>query len=238
MNRTILLLIILASFTTSSFAQGRIVIDRKSAAQATANGVAATAQEELIRSEFRVMNEEQNKVKNMVVMVEQHLNKVEKIQQDISAFKKEGAAIKLFAFKTKKATSALSDLSKEIFSRPQGVAASYKEMFSLSNDIYGICRDMVGTVIDGKFALPGFEKQKQVQVKQQLNFLEPQERLAFYNRCNYEMDLIIFKIRQMQMSIICNDNLDNVFLKVAPLTYVNNEYGKQIANDIINLWEK
>lgn len=88
MNRTILLLIILVSFVTSSFAQGRIVFDRKSAEQATANGVAATAQEELIRSEFTVMNEEQNKVKNMVVMVEQHLNKVEKIQQDISAFKK------------------------------------------------------------------------------------------------------------------------------------------------------
>lgn len=90
MNRTILLLIILVSFATSSFAQTRVVIDRKSAAQATANGVAATAQEELIRSEFTVMNEEQNKVKNMMVMIEQHLNKVEKIQQDISAFKKEG----------------------------------------------------------------------------------------------------------------------------------------------------
>lgn len=231
--KQILLLLVGCIASVQISAQSRIVLDAQCATQAGANGVAAKAQEDLIIKEFEGMKKEQNRVRDMLIVVEAHLNKVEKVQQDISAFSKEGAAIRLFVLKTKKASESLSDLTRSIMRSPMGAAASYKTIYRLSKDIYGICYDMIGTVVDGKFTLPSL----QVKPKQQLNFLEPQERLAFYERCCYEMDVIVFKINQMQLDIICTNNVSTALLKISPMAYVNTEYGKQIARDIMNLWK-
>lgn len=231
--KKILLLFISLFIVIQGAAQGRIVVDTQCAVQAAVNGVAAKAQEDLIIQEFEGMKKEQNRVRDMLIVIENHINKVEKVQQDISAFRKEGAAIKLFILKSKKASESLLELRNAIMKSPLGAAASYKTIYSLSKDIYGICYDMIGTVVDGKFSLPSL----QVKPKKELNFLEPQERLAFYERCCYEMDIIIFKIKQMQLDIICTNSVRTAFLKISPMTYVNTEYGKQIANDIMSLWK-
>lgn len=211
------------------------VVDAKTAEQAILNGVSAEAQESLIEKEYDQMKKEQNKVEMMLTIVERHLDKVEKIQWDVSAFRKEGAAIRLFAFKAKKALTSLGDLSKDLRGHELGVVSSFKVISSLSSDIYGICNGMVSTVVDAKFALPGLRQPKP---KEEMNLLEPQERLAFYERCSYEMDLIIFKIQQMHYEILSVRNFNDAFAKIAPDAYWTVEYGKNIANDIISLWKK
>ena len=212
-----------------------IVIDKTTIAQAAANGVAATASETAIKKEYEEMKEQQIKVEGMLIIVEQHLNKVEKVLQDISAFKKEGAAIRLFVFKTKKALNSLSGLMSVATSNEIGVVASYNKYISVVSDIYSICNDMVSTVIDAKFALPGLSRPKP---KEQMNLLEPQERLAFYERCSYEMDIINYKLQGLQYAIMSNNTLSKAAAKLAPQSYWTVEYGKSIANEIINLWKK
>ena len=219
----------------TSFAQ-MLVFDATTAKQAVANGTTATASESLIEKEFDTMRKEQNKVQAMMTVVEQHLSKVEKIQKDISAFKREGATIKLFVFKTQKALKSLQELSKDFTSRELGVIGSYKVIASLSADIYGICSNMVTTVIDAKYALPGLTLPKQP--TEQINLLEPQQRLAFYDRCCYEMDIINFKIQQMHYEIISSNSLMGAFSKISPEGYWNMEFAKNIANDIVGLWKK
>lgn len=216
----------------SAFAQ-RFVIDKESAKQATENGGAAFAQESLIASEFRAMKEEQQSVRNMMVVIERHLDKVDKVQQDISAFHKEGPAMRLFVFKFKKATKELGHLATALKDNPKGAVASARIISSLSMDIYGIASSMVSTVVDARFNIPGLPQKP----KGSMNLLEPQERLAFFERCCYDMDIIIFKIRQMQMEIECTNTLNDVFLKIAPLAHSNYSYGREICNDIVRLWE-
>lgn len=217
------------------------VIDVKTAEQAMLNGTSAEAQENLIEKEFDAMQKAQSKVQAMILVVERHLDKVEKIQKDIIAFRKEGAAIKLFVFKTKKAMQALDELAGDFTGhnntgsiRELGILGSYRVIFDLSTDIYGICRDMVSTVIDAKFALPGLSQPKP---SEQINLLEPQERLAFYERCSYEMEIITFKIQQMHYEIITSDSFKDAFVKLAPESYWNMEFAKIIADDIVGLWK-
>ena len=212
-----------------------IVFDEKTTAQAHANGVAATASEEAINKEFEAMKQEQQKVQRMILVVEQHLSKVEKIQKDISAFKREGAAISLFVFKTKRALKSLSNLAKAGNGNEIGLIASYKKIYSVSTDIYSICGDMVSTVVDAKFALPGL---KQPKPKDELNLLEPQQRLAFYERCSHEMDIINYKLQGLQYMIKSNNTLQRAAITIDPTTYWTVEYGKSIANDIISLWKR
>lgn len=231
MHKLVLILIALLG-CNSAFAQ-RFVIDKESAKQATENGGAAFAQESLIASEFRSMKEEQQSVRNMMVVIERHLDKVDKVQQDVSAFHKEGPAMRLFVFKFKKATKELGLLATALKDNPKGAVASARIISSLSMDIYGIASSMVSTVVDARFNIPGLPQKP----KGSMNLLEPQERLAFFERCCYDMDIIIFKIRQIQMEIECTNTLNDAFLKIAPLTHSNYSYGREICNDIVRLWK-
>lgn len=230
-------LLLSASLWAAAPAHGQgpvVVYDFRSATQAAANGAAAKASEELIRSEFKEVKKNQQKVQEMLLVVEGHLAKVEKVQKDISAFKKEGAAISLIAFKAKKALSALDGLAQDLRSNQIGIVGSYKVISILSSDIYGICANLVGIVVDGSFALPGLSQPKAG--KKSVNFLEPQERLAFFEYCSYELDLIIFKIQQMHLEIISTNTFQAAFRKVAPRTSWTIEYGKTVAREIIDLW--
>lgn len=231
MHKLVLILIAILC-CNSAFAQ-RLVIDKESVKQVGKNGAAAKAQETLIASEFGAMKEEQQSVRNMMVIIERHLDKIDKVQQDISAFHKEGPAMRLFVFKFKKATKELEHLATALKNNPKGAIASARIISSLSMDIYGISSSMVSTVVDARFNIPGLPKKP----KASTNLLEPQERLAFFERCCYDMDIIIFKIRQMQMEIECTNTLNDVFLKIAPLTHSNYSYGREICNDIVRLWQ-
>ena len=223
---------------TLPYASGQtaiVVYDVKSAEQAATNGVAAKASEELIRSEFEEVKDSQRKIRNLLLVVEGHIAKVEKIQKDVSAFKKEGAALSLIAFKAKKALSSLGELAPDLKSNQIGIVGSYKVISTLSADIYGICANVVGVVVDGSFDLPGLSK---VNKGKSVNFLEPQERLAFFERCNYDLDLIIFKIHQIHLEIISTNTLNLALQKVAPRSMWTINYGLIVANDIVDLWKK
>lgn len=231
--------VLLASVLSSELATSQtvtLVVDKTTAMQATQNGIAATASEALIAGEFEKVREEQSRVQRMIGVVEAHLAKVEKTQKDISAFRKEGAAIKLFLFKTKTAVGCLKDLTNDIQRAPKGVLASAKLISTLSQDIYGMGKDMVCTVIDARYDLPGIKVP--INQKNKTNLLEPQERLAFYERCNYEMDIIIFKIKQMRLSIMTENSLQSIVQNIAHSSYVTVEYGKYVAQDIVDLWRQ
>ena len=92
---------------------------------------------------------------------------------------------------------------------------------------------MISVVVDARFSLPGLPKKP----KAAMNLLEPQERLAFFERCCYDMDIVIFKIKQMQFEIQYTNSLSEIALKIAPLTYSNYSFGEEICNDIIKLWK-
>lgn len=231
MNRLILILLMAVSCSTA-FAQN-LVIDKTSVEQVGKNGAAAVAQEELIGSEFKEMKKEQNSVKKMMAVIERHLDKVDKTQQDISAFKKEGPAMRLFLLKFKRATKELELLAKALKENPKGAIGSARTITSLSTDIYGISSSMISVVVDARFSLPGLPKNP----KASMNLLEPQERLAFFERCCYDMDIVIFKIKQMQFEIQYTNSLSEIALKIAPLTYSNYSFGEEICNDIIKLWK-
>lgn len=95
---------------------------------------------------------------------------------------------------------------------------------------------MVCTVIDARYDMPGIKVP--VNQKNKINLLEPQERLAFYERCNYEMDIIIFKIKQMRLSIMTENSLQSIVQNIATRSYVTVEYGKYVAQDIVDLWRQ
>ena len=70
------------------------------------------------------------------------------------------------------------------------------------------------------------------------NKRQPQERLAFFERCNYDLDLIIFKIHQIHLEIISTNTLNLALQKVAPRSMWTINYGLIVANDIVDLWKK
>ncbi|TFH96819.1 hypothetical protein ACTML9_05170 [Porphyromonas levii] len=234
MKKFIIATAFIAVFALSSSAQ-TYVVDYTCIKQVGANGAAATAQESTITNETDKSKVEQNKVQKFVLLIERHLDMIEKAQKDITAFSKEGAAINLFAIKTKKATTALAALSKSLPKNVIGVVGSSNLIADLSLDIYGICNSMVATVVDAKFTLPEFGP---IKPKPQMNLLEPQERLAFYQRCISSMDMITRKIMQMHYTIIYTNNINIAFKMIAPRTSYTIEYGKSIALDIINSWKK
>lgn len=234
MKKILIAFTLVALYSLSSSAQS-IVIDATSTNQALANGVAAKAQEDQITQETDKSKAEQNKVQQYVLLIEQHVDMIEKAQKDISAFRKEGAAIQLFVLKTRKATKALSELAKILPQNVIGLVGSSNLIAQLSLDIYGICDNMVNTVIDGKFTMPAFGP---VKPKPHINFLEPQERLAFYQRCAFEMDRIYYKIMYMNYTIVSTNSVKAAFRNIAPKTTYTIDYGRSVAEDIIKSWKK
>lgn len=232
MRAAIFIFSLFVSFTIAT-AQN-VVIDKQAIGQVVKNSASAIGKETFVKENVAKARTAQEVINKYTTIIQVNMERIQKAEQDVSAFKEGTMNIKVLSYYLHACTLELLHLSQEIPKYPFGALAYNQHIKVLSERIAGIGASVTYAVTDGQtqFFLSGKRK---LRIE---NFISPVKRLELINACIYELKKILSTARDIRINLVMRNNIRDVSLAIAPTAVLSADMFKQISNDVIRLWQK
>ena len=232
MRAAIFIFSLFVSFTIAT-AQN-VVIDKRAIGQVGANSFSAIGKETFVKENVAKARKAQEIINKYTAIVQMNMERIQKAEQDISAFQEGTKNIKVLSHHLVVCSHELLRLSQEIPKYPFGALAYNHHIKVLSERIAGIGASVTYAVTDGQtqFFLSGKRK---LRIE---NFISPVKRLELINACIYELQKIFSIARDIRINLAMRNNIRDASLALAPTAVLSVDMFKQISDDIVRVWEK
>lgn len=232
MRAAIFIFSLFVSFTIAT-AQN-VVIDRQAIGQVTKNSASAISKETFVKENVAKARKAQEIINKYTAIVQMNMERIQKAEQDISAFQEGTKNIKVLSHYLSACTHELLRLSQEIPKYPFGALAYNHHIKVLTERIAGIGASITYAVTDGQADFFLYRKRK-LRIE---NFINPVKRLELINACIYELQKIFSIARDIRINLAMRNNIRDASLSLAPTAVLSVDMFKQISDDIIRLWEE
>lgn len=232
MRAAIFIFSLFVSFTIAT-AQN-VVIDRRAIGQVGANSFSAIGKETFVKENVAKARKAQEIINKYTAIVQMNMERIQKAEQDISAFQEGTKNIKVLSHYLSACTHELLRLSQEIPKYPFGALAYNHHIKVLTERIAGIGASITYAVTDGQADFFLYRKRK-LRIE---NFISPVKRLELINACIYELQKIFSIARDIRINLAMRNNIRDASLALAPTAVLSVDMFKQISDDIIRLWEE
>ena len=231
MRATIFIFSLFVSFTIAT-AQN-VVIDRRAIGQVGANSFSAIGKETFVKENVAKARKAQEIINKYTAIVQMNMERIQKAEQDISAFQEGTKNIKVLSHYLSACTHELLRLSQEIPKYPFGALAYNHHIKVLTERIAGIGASITYAVTDGQADFFLYRKRK-LRIE---NFINPVKRLELINACIYELQKIFSIARDIRINLAMRNNIRDASLALAPTAVLSVDMFKQISDDIIRVWD-
>lgn len=232
MRAAIFIFTLFVSFTIAT-AQN-VVIDKRAIGQVEANSFSAIGKETFVKENVAKARKAQEIINKYTAIVQMNMERIQKAEQDISAFQEGTKNIKVLSHYLSACTHELLRLSQEIPKYPFGALAYNHHIKVLTERIAGIGASITYAVTDGQADFFLYRKRK-LRIE---NFINPVKRLELINACIYELQKIFSIARDIRINLAMRNNIRDASLALAPTAVLSVDMFKQISDDIIRLWEE
>lgn len=232
MRAAIFIFSLFVSFTIAT-AQN-VVIDKRAIGQVGANSFSAIGKETFVKENVAKARKAQEIINKYTAIVQMNMERIQKAEQDISAFQEGTKNIKVLSHYLSACTHELLRLSQEIPKYPFGALAYNHHIKVLTERIAGIGASITYAVTDGQADFFLYRKRK-LRIE---NFINPVKRLELINACIYELQKIFSIARDIRINLAMRNNIRDASLALAPTAVLSVDMFKQISDDIIRLWEE
>ena len=231
MRAAIFIFSLFVSFTIAT-AQN-VVIDRRAIGQVGANSFSAIGKETFVKENVAKARKAQEIINKYTAIVQMNMERIQKAEQDISAFQEGTKNIKVLSHYLSACTHELLRLSQEIPKYPFGALAYNHHIKVLTERIAGIGASITYAVTDGQADFFLYRKRK-LRIE---NFISPVKRLELINACIYELQKIFSIARDIRINLAMRNNIRDASLALAPTAVLSVDMFKQISDDIIRVWD-